>query len=438
MTTTKSILYGTTTDNFVFPVTISNDTNLLITQSNVIPTNGSFMLGSANALAIQADSEPLAVVSPDGYKGWYYINQDNKGGVNLKFNWYFYDGTNHGYTVADIREITATVSLGTPANKPFFVLYTKTGSKRIYQTNELMIEGEKVLFYFAETGYIPQNNDNLRLVRLTASSDVGLVEPGMPVQYLTLHSNSSDPLGKFSMVCENLGFRINNITCNYALETPATGGGGTSSDVNILSSVPLDVNILSSDPLDVVNGSLSAMTFSTSSLGAKLLNVYTPEITNINLKTSDIILPVSIGSTVAISNDALTNMTFTGNNLNVNVSNPAITQAQITTLSWFDGGSGAPIVTLPLPIGAYTNSFNVSNANKVMVWGSGIKHNGSPKVFLQCANSDNIEFYDTVYHIDVSTADIYGTINENVPVKYCRLIIRGGEIDDIGLKVNYK
>lgn len=282
MSTVKSILYGTTTDNNIFPVVISNDTNLLITQSNVIPTNGSFMLGSANGDIIQADSAPKATTSPDGYKGWYYINQKGVQ-TGLKMNWYFYDGTSHNYTVADVREITATVALRHPLNRPFFVLYTKTGSSRTYTTNELLIEGEKVLFYFAETGYIPQNNDQLRLVRLTLDHDDGLVEPAMPVQYLSIHSNSSDPTGEFEVVVENLGFRINNITCNYNLETPETGGGGTSSNVNILTSVPLDVNVLSSVAVDVANTALTSMTFTNSTFGNKLLNVFTPELVNVHI-----------------------------------------------------------------------------------------------------------------------------------------------------------
>lgn len=271
MTTVKSILYGTTTDDLVFPITITNDSNLLITQSNIIPTNGSFLLGSPNGTIIQADSNPLATVSPDGYKGWYYINKDSLSTPNLKMNWYFYDGTSHGYTVADVREITATLALRHPLNKPFFVLYTKTGSKRTYETDVLLIEGEKVLFYFAETGYIPQNNDQLRLVRLVATHDDGLVLPEMPVQFLSIHSNSTDPAGEFEVVVENLGFRIDNITCNYELLTEV--GGGATSDVNILSSVNLNV----------LNSSLTEMSFTTSTFGTKMLNVFTPELVNVHI-----------------------------------------------------------------------------------------------------------------------------------------------------------
>ena len=272
MTTTKSILFGTTTDDLVFPITITNDSNLLITQSNIIPTNGSFLLGSPNGTIIQADSSPLATTSPDGYKGWYYINKDSLGTPNLKMNWYFYDGTSHGYAVGDVREITATVALRHPLNKPFFVLYTKTGSSRVYTTDVLLIEGEKCLFYFAETGYIPQNNDQLRLVRLVATHDNGLVLPEMPVQFLSIHSNSTDPEGEFEMVVENLGFRIDNITCNYELLTEVGGGSGGS-----------DVNIISTIELPVKNSSLGDMTFTTSSVGVKLLNVFTPELVNVHI-----------------------------------------------------------------------------------------------------------------------------------------------------------
>jgi hypothetical protein len=273
MTTVKAILLGTTKDDLIFPVTISNDTNLLITQSNIIPSNGSFMLDSPNGNLMQAESVPKAIASPDGYKGWYYKNSDGKGTPNLKMNWYFYDGTSHGYTVADVREITATISLRHPLNKPFFVLYTKTGSSRTYTTNELLIEGEKVLFYFAETGYIPQNNDNLRLVRLTLNHDDGLVLPEMPVQFLSIHSNSSDPDGEFEMVVENLGFRIINITCVYDMLTPSSGGGGTSSNVNIISTV--------STP--ITNDSLNKLSFYDSGTSGYYLKTLAQELTNVHI-----------------------------------------------------------------------------------------------------------------------------------------------------------
>lgn len=443
MTTVKSVLYGTTTDGLILPLTSTNDTNLLITQSNIIPSNGSFMLDSLNGDLIQADSVPKAIVSPDGYKGWYYINK--KGTLpNLKMNWYFYDGTQHGYTVANIREITATISLRYPSNKPFFVLYTKTGSSRIYETDELMIEGEKVLFYFAETGYIPQNNDQLRLIRLIPTKDNGLVLPEMPVQFLSIHSDSAFITGEFEIVVENLGFRINNITCNYTLETPVSGGG-TSSDVNILSSVDLDV----------VNLSLTNMTFTNGTLGSKLLNVFSPELTNVHimgqendltvdvintvkvqLTSSDITLPVSISDTVSVSNGALSSMAFTNNYLKVVQATPVITAFQYTVLSWYDYNTDLPITTLPLPVGAYTAKIDMTNINKVIITGSGINHAGSPNIYVQVSNLDGIEFYDTSYSFPIKTLTDFSSLNLVLPVKWMRLTIRDNEVDDIQIKVS--
>ena len=36
MTTTKSILFGTTTDDLVFPITITNDSNVIINNKHII------------------------------------------------------------------------------------------------------------------------------------------------------------------------------------------------------------------------------------------------------------------------------------------------------------------------------------------------------------------------------------------------------------------
>jgi hypothetical protein len=290
MTTVKSVLYGTTPEGLILPLTSTNDTNLLITQSNIIPTNGTFLLDSPNGTLMQADSSPKATTSPDGYKGWYYINADTKGGTNLKMNWYFYDGTDRNYLVGDVRLITATLSIRHSFYKPFFVLYTKNGTSRVYTTSEIILEGEKVLFYFGETGYIPQNNENLRLVRCVPTKDNGLVEPFMPVQFLSIHSDSAYPTGEFEMVVQNLGFRMDNITCNFEMLTPATGGGGVTSNVNILSSVALDV----------VNETLTSMTFTNSTFGSKLLNVFSPELTNVHIISQEEDLNVKVVNTDAI------------------------------------------------------------------------------------------------------------------------------------------
>lgn len=399
MSTVKSILYGTTTSNNIFPVVIS-DENTLITQSNVIPTNGSFMLGSANGDIIQADSDPKATTSPDGYKGWYYINKKGTQ-TGLKMNWYFYDGTSHNYTVADVREITATVALRHPLNKPFFVLYTKTGSSRVYTTNELLIEGEKVLFYFAQTGYIPQNNDQLRLVRLVPTIDNGLVEPAMPVQYLSIHSNSSDPAGEFEVVVENLGFRIDNITCNYELLTPETGGG-TSSDVNILSSVPLDVNVLSSVAVDVANTALSAMTFTTSSVGAKLLNVFTPELTNVHIIGQENDLTVEV------------------------VNNEPIKTIQTNTTTNY-------LYTLTDFVDGVSPSINIVKSNLQAIFGIGTISGMGLGVSLGIEYSaDNVNWYNSQTSLYINNAISFGA-SYQLGAPYIRLVL-GGTVS--GLTVN--
>ena len=451
----SSLIQAKLDDTTIVPLR-ADVNNYLITSSSIIPENGAFMLGSPNGNAIQADSAPKAAISPDGYKGWYYINDDGKGGVNLKMNWYFYDGTEHNYLVGDIREITATVSLRHPMNKPFFVLYTKTGSSRIYTTNELMIEGEKVLFYFAETGYIPQNNENLRLVRLTATIDNGVVIPSLPVQYLSIHSNSTDPTGEFEVVVENVGFRIVNITCNYELLTPASGGG-----------VESDVNIISSIDLNVENTQLDKLTFDSANkleVNANIATIDSKNTLNVNLKTSEIVLPVSIGSTVPVSNDALTAMTFTTSSVGsklLNVFTPELTNVHIigqendlsvvvvggvsitptttSSYSWTEADFAFYSSGNPIPLGSFSPMIDLSTKqNGFILWGYGVKNAGSHSHLVLQLSNDGFLWFDTIYNVQVVDADTPFTLVCDFPCKWMRTLVRVQPIDSIYLNMAFK
>ena len=372
MSSVKSILYGTTASNLVFPVLI-NDNNNIITTSSIIPPNGQVLLGSEFANAVQADSSPDAIADPQNRAGWYY---NNSGGNGEKFNWYFYSGIKHGYTVADLRLITATVSLDNPSLKPFFVMYTKNGSKRIYETDELLIEGQKVLFFFGETGYEPQNNDQLRLVRLVPTQNVGVVTPEMQIAAITMHSDSSFAKGQFGMCCENVGFRLANLTLNYTLATP--NAGGSSSNVSVVATVSTPITNAKIDKLSFTNDNLLKVV---STAGT----VQGAHWTQANFTNCVIDQPLPIGS--------------------VSSSIPFEGCSQL--MVW---GSGVKADSTSM---------------------------ATPSITVQCSTADDI-FVDTVFKGYLSGTTSFFTILETLPVKSVRLVVRDAEVASVKLNVSYK
>ena len=312
--------------------------------------------------------------------------------------------------------ITATVSLTNPLLKPFFVLYTKTGSKRTYETSALLIEGEKVIFYFGESGYIPQNNDQLRLIRLVASHDDGLVLPEMPVQFLTMHSDSAFETDKFEMCCENVGFRIINITCNYNLATPVSGGGGVSSNVNITESIELPVK----------NTQLNKLSFYDSGITGNYLKAILPELTNVHIMGQEDDIKVEVVNTVTVSNTVLSRMTFADDDaLQVRQKNDS--QVYIYT--------GVNFTSLTL--GGHTQAVNISNSSIQAVFGKAQITGMSLGVSLGIEYSaDNSTWYNSQTSLYMNNDVSFGSSYALGP-PWIRLVL-GGTVDSIDVNLCLK
>lgn len=303
------VIMGTTSSGFLLPIRIDNDNNL-ITASDVIPPNGQVLLGSTEANIIQADSSTKATADTQNRPGWYWSNK----ALGQKFNWYFYNGANHGYTISNLRLITATVSCDNVIYKPFFVVYTKplgsgdlipgfAHSARIYTTNGLFIEGQKCLFSVSLDGYQPTNNDNLQVVEFQFLRDDGIVANGMEIATISIQSDSANPIGTSGICVENVGFRILNETLVYNLVAPASGGSGVS-----------DVSITSSIDLNVVNQSLTDMSFYDMGTNGKSLKVQNNTVLTTQLLTGADFTSLLIGgvsSSIDLSNS--TNQSFFGN-----------------------------------------------------------------------------------------------------------------------------
>jgi hypothetical protein len=422
------ISLGQTEGGLYFPIKISENDHNILTASSVVEPNAQVLLGTPECLAIVADSLPaLPLVDPQDRQGWYYINSSNTN--PNKMNWYFYSGVNKGYRMADLRLITTIASLTNPLNKFFFVVYTKNGSSRTYQTPELLLDGEKCLFFFGESGYIPNNEGNLREVRLLATHDDGLVEPGMEILYISIHSDSAFAKNSYAVCVERFGYRLDNITMDIILATPSSGGG-VSSDVNILSSVPISTNILSSVNLDVINQSLTDMSFYDDGVKGKYLNVEVPRGVVVN------------NTSLTVSNTALSSMSFTDGKLQVAVPSGISVKTSPTSFnSWTEADFAFYSVGVPLPTGSFSPVVDLSNnPGGFIFWGYGVKTSGggSHSTLLLQLSNDNSVWLDTIYSVPVIDASKPFTLVCDFACKYVRLIVRDDTIDSIYLNMNYK
>lgn len=468
----NTISLGQTDGGLYFPIKITENDHNLLTASSVVEPNAQLLLGTPECIQICADSLPqLPLVDPQNRKGWYYINSSST--TPNKMNWYFYSGANHGYTIADLRMITTVASLTNPLHKFFYVVYTKNGTSRTYETPELLLEGEKCLFFFGESGYIPNNEGNLRTVRLLATHDDGLVLPEMEILFISIHSDSSFSQNSYAVCVESFGYRIINTTMDIILATPPVGGGGSSSDVNILSSVALDivnqsltdmsfytgtngkylnveipdsVNIVNqsltdmnffddgvkgkyltvevpngvvvkNSTLDVVNQSLTDMTFTTSTFGSKLLNIFSPELTNVHIisQEDDILVkvvnstPIEVVNIQTLNTLLITEASF--NNLNIGGVSGAITLENSSIQSFFGNGTVAGSVGMG---GSIVIQFSIDNTN----------------------------WYSTYNSFFISSLDILNpstfASNYTFAIKYIRFIITGQEMNTININICYK
>ena len=164
--------------------------------------NFQIQLGSASAMAFQADSMPSATFDANGRTGWSYTKMSGAD----KFNWYFYAGTYEQMQVSAVKNMYFCGSIdiwsGMGNEAPFFVIYTKPKgdgsdqavwyhSKRAYALHagsQLIRAGEKCLFYCLQNPV--EDFDGIRRVPFRTRIDTGTMLPEDEVLFMTLQSDS--------------------------------------------------------------------------------------------------------------------------------------------------------------------------------------------------------------------------------------------------------
>ena len=165
-------------------------------------SNFQYKLGSAGAMAIQADSMPSAMANDDGRPGWQYTKVSG----SEKFNYYFYAGTYENMKMKHVKSMFYCGSIdswsGVANEAPFFVIYTKMKmdgtdagafyhSKHAYalhSASQLIRAGEKCLFYCLQQP--KEQFDGARTIPFRNRVDTGIYDPENDVLFMTLQSDS--------------------------------------------------------------------------------------------------------------------------------------------------------------------------------------------------------------------------------------------------------
>lgn len=435
-----------------------NQSGQLLAATADFPPNGSVLLGTAYATALQADSVPLAVADPQGRPGWYYTNT----ALGNKMNWYFYDGTSNNLTYSELNQLTCVMTCDGAApsgviNVPFFVIYTKTGKTVIYQSSSSIeyIRGQKVLFYFSADAFsYPQNPDQLREVAcpILESPSRPIPGPNEEILYITVHSDSAFPATTFTGCISQLGFRFNDNTIIYQLDAPVSTGSG--SDVNITNSfldthstlylggtpvadgtnsLPVNINgTVVIDPLDTIDVNLTNASIA---------------ITNTNIDTLSFTVDkgVSYVNTnsmfgVPVINNCLKSVLADGGGTNtayvsvdgallVSVAAPALTTLALT-LADFTPTDGS--------VGAVSGAITTGAITTATVFGTSTHSGGGGTPTLTYQYSlDNITYYDTPYIITLPNATPFSD-TRSLGVPFCRFKISSHALDTLVLNISLK
>jgi hypothetical protein len=459
-------ILGQAPDNTSKRVRVNQQGQMLAATAD-FPPNGSVLLGTTYATALQADSLPLAKTDPNHRPGWYYSNTL----LGNKINWYYFDGTATNLTYGALNQLTCVMTCdGAPPpglggsgviNVPFFVVYTKTGKTVIYQSLDTIeyIRGQKVLFYFSNNAFsYPQNPDQLREVACPILESPSRPTPGddEEIQYITLHSDSAFAATTFTGVISQLGFQFNSNTVEYRLDAPVSSEIG--SDVNItntfldthatlyLNGTPVDsgtnalpviisgssvvqISATNGDDLTATSNALNVWVDGGIPISSLISKAVVSQIVDINnvpfTNTTAGALDVSVVNTAAVSNAALDKLTFTPIETNVNylqvqqrqqLSTRVYFSTDFTTLN--DGGY------LIVPVNTSKSSlFSLYGAATVDTTGTAL----GVSLVLQ-VSADGVIYYSTSNSVYITSYNPNFAQTWTICVPYARLLISGGNL----------
>ena len=177
--------------------------------------NFEYRLGSTGSMAIQADSQPIAMSDENGRPGWSYTKISGA----EKFNWYIYSGAHENMTVGDVDSLYFVGSIDAWSNAtselPFWNVYTKMkmdgsdagswyGSRITYmlhKDSQLVRANEKCIFYALDQ---PEDTfSGMRKIPMMSRMVTGVYNPEDEILTVSLGSDSGAT--QCSVYAENIG-----------------------------------------------------------------------------------------------------------------------------------------------------------------------------------------------------------------------------------------
>jgi hypothetical protein len=187
--------------------------------------NFEYRLGSTGAMAIQADSQPIAMSDENGRSGWSYTKISGA----EKFNWYIYSGAHENMTVGDVDSLYFVGSIDAwsdaTSELPFWNVYTKMkmdgsdagswyGSRITYtlhKDSQLVRSNEKCIFYALDQ---PDDTfSGMRKIPMMSRIVTGVYNPEDEILTVSLGSDSgatqcSVYAETIGMDCSSFGRRV--------------------------------------------------------------------------------------------------------------------------------------------------------------------------------------------------------------------------------------
>ena len=178
--------------------------------------NGQVKLGTAEAAAVQA-LEAIPIADPNERAGWLYV----KGAADpkQKFNYFHYGQGTKSMLLSDLTALHSILTIDTytaAQSLPFFNVFTLADasspnaswykSKITYSMSptEHMILGESVQCWSIKK---PIDHTGKRFVEFNTKQVDGAGLPNETIQFITVHSDSSSPVGTQILV-QQIGYNL--------------------------------------------------------------------------------------------------------------------------------------------------------------------------------------------------------------------------------------
>jgi hypothetical protein len=195
----KTELHGHTTKDTIQLINANTKLNTIATNTTKKEASGKAYLYSQRGMAMYGDSSPIPTLDDNNREGWLF---DKIEVGTDKFNYYYYGEGNKPLTLADLKSLSAILSIDTYGNTsdlPFLNVYTKmtasgnSGSwfkSRVsygLTANETILLGERVEIF---SGLKPVSHSGCRQVEFNNKIITGTALDTEEIHTISISSNS--------------------------------------------------------------------------------------------------------------------------------------------------------------------------------------------------------------------------------------------------------